>query len=151
MTDIVTFLTVRLAEDEQAARAADAVDPTPWRADAGDLGSTQERSGAGAGIVVAADEVALWDCEGSNTLCMTAPTARHIARYDPARILAEVAAKRAIVEWHAVRRTARDARDPEEKATVNICWCGYDQPCTTIRHLAAVNADHPDYDESWRP
>lgn len=28
---------------------------------------------------------------------------------------------------------------------------GADWPCRTIRLMAAVDADHPDYDERWRP
>jgi hypothetical protein len=29
-----------------------------------------------------------------------------------------------------------------------ICGNGY---CPTLRHLATMYADHPDYDEAWRP
>lgn len=69
----------------------------------------------------------------------------HIARYDPARVLADCAAKRAIVELH---------RPSDERNR----WCDYckgtdhaEYPCETSRILAAVYADHPAYDEAWRP
>ncbi|MFI1524950.1 DUF6221 family protein [Streptomyces griseus] len=70
---------------------------------------------------------------------------RHIARHDPARVLREVEAKRRILdevvpevekaeemiedEWH----TSTDAADD------------------LIRLLALPYADHPDYQDTWRP
>ncbi len=111
MSDIATFYEARLDEIEAAAKAAQAADPTPWHADAHDDGSTWQRNGHGAGLVVAADDVPLWDCEGSNMLCMTAVAARHVALHDPAYVLADVAAKRALVDQyrHAVRIHAEAA------------------------------------------
>lgn len=56
----------------------------------------------------------------------------HTARHDPSRVLADVAAKREILAWH---RAERDARTPRGKP-VQICRCGYDLPCATLRALA---------------
>jgi Family of unknown function (DUF6221) len=137
MTDLVAFLAARLDEDHVVAEAALAIDPAPWTADASDDGSTQQRSGAGAGLVIAADGIALWDCEGSNTLCMTAPSADHIARHDPARVLADIAAKRRIVETCADMMWKHEG-GPDVVADA------------VLRDLAAIYAEHPDYDESWR-
>lgn len=50
---------------------------------------------------------------------------------DPARVLAECEAKRVAVDWYL-----------NDDATVMEA---------TIRALAAVYADHPDYREEWRP
>ena len=50
----------------------------------------------------------------------------HIARHDPARVLREVTAKRAILD--AV---------------------GYDDREAVAGHLAAVYSDHPDYRKEW--
>jgi hypothetical protein len=75
--------------------------------------------------------------------------------WDPTRVLAECAAKRRIVERHA----------PEDYNTafvgsevIQVCTeCagggspGADWPCGTMRDLAAVYADHPDYRDEWRP
>lgn len=57
----------------------------------------------------------------------------HIARHDPARVLAECEAKRRILNL-----------------------CDFEPDCDAAvlkvaRVLAAVYADHPDYDEAWRP
>jgi hypothetical protein len=69
-----------------------------------------------------------------------------------ARVLREVAAKRAIVALHPPTNTYAPL-GPDCGA------CGYligelfstvDWPCPTLRHLAAVYADHPDYREEWR-
>lgn len=50
---------------------------------------------------------------------------------DSTRVLAECQAKRVAVDWYL-----------NDDATVMEA---------TIRALAAVNADHPDYREEWRP
>lgn len=160
MKDIVEFITARLNEREAAALAAHAVDPSPWRADVDDESGTAERS-AGFGLLVAADGVALWDCEGSRLLCMTAPTARHVALNDPAYVLADVAAKRAIVARHStgvVRGSCRNADHLYDWQHVNDCddeLYRYCERCPSdgcdLRDHATIDAAHPDYDESWRP
>ena len=66
--------------------------------------------------------------------------------YDPARVLAECAAKRAIVEVH----------EPFQSETRGeCCWIcgpgGAPWPCETLRALAKVYADHPDYLPEWTP
>ena len=61
---------------------------------------------------------------------------RHIARHDPARVLAECEAKRRIVELFP--DAAQDGDGWND--------AGY----SVLRDLAAVYADHPDYREEWR-
>lgn len=106
--DIAAFLTARFDEEHADAVAAQEADSAPWHADVTDGASTQARTGHGAGLVIAADDEALWDCEGSHMLCMTAATARHVARWNPAHVLADVAAKRAIVEDYVLTCRFRD-------------------------------------------
>jgi hypothetical protein len=65
--------------------------------------------------------------------------AAHIARHDPARVLAECAAKRAIAGLHKV---GADQCDEHNAMFESI-------PCPTIRALAAVYKDHPDYQQDW--
>jgi hypothetical protein len=65
---------------------------------------------------------------------------------DPARVLAECAAKRAIVEW-GVRVTDRAVQYPGDVAYVFAAGLVDRQ----TQYLAAVYADHPDYDETWKP
>lgn len=63
----------------------------------------------------------------------------------PARILAECAAKRAIIErQRAIWEQAMDVtlNDIEDDANEGLDFA--------IRALAAVYADHPDYREEWR-
>jgi hypothetical protein len=60
--------------------------------------------------------------------------AAHIVRWDPARVLADVQAKRAmlphlVVEGHPL---------------------GYCDRCMCLRLLASVWADHPEFDQSWK-
>jgi len=66
----------------------------------------------------------------------------------PARVLAECEAKRVIVEGAQETLAAEGYGFPADDT-------GYDEAHSlarfTLRALAAVHADHPDYDESWRP
>ncbi|MEU8690324.1 DUF6221 family protein [Streptomyces sp. NPDC048665] len=67
----------------------------------------------------------------------------HVARHDPARVLRELRAKRALVAEHRTGdggrcRTCREGGHPRA-------------PCTTLRLLALPFAGHPEYDDPWRP
>lgn len=86
---------------------------------------------------------------------------------DPARVLAECEAKRRIVSTHAVVTEdhtgawwalGNPGSEPVRTGCDNCRKAGVDGedylvngPCDTLRALAAVYADHPDYDEAWRP
>jgi hypothetical protein len=71
----------------------------------------------------------------------------HIARHDPARVLREVAAKRAILAGHS---TVTGWNWPDQSdGSVQMDYV--EALRRTLRHLAAVYSDHPDYDEAWRP
>ena len=59
-------------------------------------------------------------------------------------VLAEDAAKRAIVALHGpVGIDCRSCGTAYEH--------GVDYPCPTLRALAVPYANHPDYDQAWRP
>lgn len=66
----------------------------------------------------------------------------HIARHDPARVLAEVATQRIIVSnmcsLHEGAWQYDDARTAVEHLTL-----------TTVRRLAQLDADHADYEPEW--
>ena len=80
--------------------------------------------------------------------------------YHPARVLAECAAKRAIVEMHALMDGGDPDSFPYESEDGRTVWpgcviCDGDSTprrlgCDTVRHLAAPYADHPDYDPTWK-
>jgi hypothetical protein len=87
------------------------------------------------------------------------PAARHIADNDPARVLGEVAALRAVVDLHAPGREIMrcDANANFQDITAECRACRTPKfpapayPCATLRALAAMWADHSDYKESWKP
>jgi len=126
---IIEFLEARIAEDEEAARAA-AWQDCGWEA-RGD--SVCETLSFGADCIARCDE---------------SEEAAHIARHDPARVLAECAAKRRILAM-------ADGSADFQKAMPRP---GYAQPfhspsidilMMTARLLASVYADHPDYWQEW--
>lgn len=61
-----------------------------------------------------------------------------LRHFKPPRMLAEVEAKRRLMEGH---------NGPD----IGICQCNADCPCPTLRLLALPYADHPDYRTEWRP
>jgi hypothetical protein len=76
----------------------------------------------------------------------------HIALHDPARVLRDVAAHRAILSEHG-SMLERMSWDED----LLICHrCRYDQgldtfnwPCPTVRALVSIYADRPGYDPAW--
>ncbi len=160
---LVTFLRARLDEDEMTAMAAG--DSHPWVVWVQpDKGYPQRVTEYGTARLICETYTGPWD----NTGLKWPPTvANHIARHDPARVLADVQAKRAILDLHApVVSTAvavldgTGSRDVEPDTAEEIlsrevvclaCFGAPAAPCKTLQHLAAVYADHPDYDEKWRP
>lgn len=119
---LADFLLARIAEDEAVALSA-SEDGGEWR-------DTGFHIADNDGATVAASLSRVVDSE-------------HIARHDPARVLAECASKRRIVEYVQVVSLALDGRVSEGARCVIS-----DQ---VIQMLAAVYGDHPDYREEWRP
>jgi rubrerythrin len=99
-------------------------------------------------------------------------TNEHTAQAGDPRVLADIAAKRRIVARHEpelvqVLRTIVDGKWLDEKAweciyCAGLChsqtglYCADDgldapYPCPDIKDLASVYADHPDYQQEWRP
>jgi hypothetical protein len=132
VTDLVEFLLARIAEDEAIARtaaAAEAVegsDGMRWEA-----GSALRLRDAWSTIAIGTYES---DLDEAGV---------HMARWDPARVLAWCEAQRRIVELHpkSVHNYSNDT-----------CFgCGEDWPCPTLRLLALPYVDHPDYRQEWKP
>lgn len=125
MGDLAAFVLARLAEREEAARACDAqvwAVETEQRTALGKTSDSTWLSGPGFNVARSVDPAA-----------MDPADADHIARHDPARVLAEVAAKRAIVERYMHLAEHGDSGDAR--------W--------VLPLLAQPNADHPDYDPAW--
>jgi hypothetical protein len=82
--------------------------------------------------------------------CTRAWRGLHIARHHPARVLAEVEAKRDVVARYefACKEAAQPGISEEERET-RLQVAGALQ--SVVLCLAAPYADHPDYREEWRP
>jgi hypothetical protein len=116
MDDLVTWLRGQMDEDERLAREAASQSTTAW-------------------------EYGEYPAEADHI-----PVAEHIERWDPARVLAEVDAKRRIldlVEQDVMR--ALDTQDPE---FVDGYVTAQED---AVKLLALPYANWPGYDESWRP
>ncbi|BBB01102.1 hypothetical protein RVR_8357 [Actinacidiphila reveromycinica] len=128
MDDLLAFLRARLAEDEAVARAAMWDDgPSAVWTDRPPKDRYERHTVTDYcddGVVVVTPENA--DAVGVGP---------HIARHDPARILAEVEAKRQAVDRYAWLHEHGD--------TGGMAW--------VLRALAAPFADHRDYRPEWAP
>ncbi|MEU6507915.1 DUF6221 family protein [Streptomyces sp. NPDC046942] len=134
MTAIEAFLRARFEEEERVAR--DAIAGAP---------------GAVWGVMADEIEQVLISRHGATTHTPMVQFGAddpvklltHVARHDPDRVLRELAAKRTLTEEHTAQgdglcRTCRRGERPRS-------------PCATLRLLAVPFADHPGYDDSWRP
>ena len=147
--DITGFLLARIAEDEQVARSAAECEEEPhahWQA--------VIEEGAGSAVVEDCGCVVArrpWDA------VVPGDEAEHIARWDPARVLAECEAKRRIMEAHPMGPGADGSWNYTEVVGCLTCVsCGVDGeaiidagPCPTLRALAAPYAEHPDFRPEW--
>jgi|GEM_PF-1634836 len=149
MDDLVAFLRERLAEDEAVARAV--IEPPEWHTGPGDDPEWTDE-----------ELVCMWPPEfhtpyeeDKHWRGLTVPgpaLAAHIARQDPARVLAEVQAKRGMLDLHVLAE-----QDYGDGFVTELCMvCDPEEPepfypCRTLRHLAAVYADHPEYRPEWAP
>ena len=140
MSDLAAFLLARIAEDEAVAR--EALTEHRWEVS---LEETNDRENIFYAVTAGPTDDDVFADMGSHRMDST--RAQHIARHDPARVLAECAAKRRIVREHASTKV-----DGERFCA--ICAAGEVHemlyPCPTLRALAQPYADHPDFAEEWR-
>lgn len=146
---LAEFLLARIAEDEAAARAAS---PGPWTY--GDIESVAGGSLYDPDVMIAGVH---WDPEGEGPPVRRTRPAKeadanghHIARWDPARVLAECEAKRQIVEMFAEEYTETRDGLRRQRMTEPEFWRVLDME-RTLGFLALPYADHPDYRSEWRP
>jgi Family of unknown function (DUF6221) len=149
MDDLTAFLNARIDEDDAVARQAAQVAGPDWTwktevPEGGDYPTDYIKTPGGTPLL--------------DTMGGIEGDAPHVARHDPARVLREVAAKRAILAEHAPRAYDRYGRIG---IYCRACVTGHEPymdddtpdswPCATVRHLAAVWGDHPDYRPEWKP
>ena len=82
--------------------------------------------------------------EEDDVCCNDSGISRHIVNWDPARALAEVDAKRRLLDLHpyAGMLSAPESCEP---------CAAHPGPCATLRLLTLPYADRPGYREEWRP
>lgn len=144
MTGLVEFLTARLDEDERIARTAIA---GPWAvAPNGEVyapGFDREVQ-LSRGKFMTEHLYVTSDSEGLSASVLE-EEAVHIARHNPARVLAEVAAKRSLIG----EIESYEAKIEGEWGS-GLAGSGFGDWESALRFLAAPYADHPEFDESWR-
>lgn len=131
MKDLIAFLNARLDEKEQLARAAsDSAGTAEWTLDlyAFDCGEFSD----GIPGVIGSGEVMI-------------PPGRHIAHHNPGRVLREIKAKRALIEfWSQAFQRVEDFPHPDfDRVRSAGLW--------TLQVLARTDSNHPDYREDWKP
>lgn len=138
MDDLVTWLRAQLDKDERVARgdAVRATSPSPWR---------REYYAAFMHAVADADGRELF---GKGHLAETQDV-QHIVRWDPARVVAEVDAKRRILRLYENALNAHRAGSisqrnrTQDEAAVDVLG-------ETVRLLALPYADRHGWREEWR-
>lgn len=71
--------------------------------------------------------------------------------YDPRLELADIEAKRRIVELHHISDEDVYDADGIERPGKDCTECWDEFPCDTLRLLALPYAEHSDYREEWKP
>jgi len=109
---------------------------------------------------------ATWQSEHYSVFSyLWAEDGRHVARHNPARVLAECEAKRRIVESYLAERSRRDIYQSAESRAVEddgtdlmgqaqarrASAAGCRGLEIAVEALSLPYADHPDYDEEWKP
>lgn len=129
VSDLVTFLRERLAEEQDAAEGTQ---PGPWIAVPAPMpGEVEVRHQMPDGRPDVSAAVAT-----THGLRCAEQDADHIARYNPARILAEVAVKRALLKWCTYPDTGGgpDLSDHQDDV---------------LRMIGGAYDWHPEYRSEW--
>ncbi|MFJ8538141.1 DUF6221 family protein [Streptomyces sp. NPDC093591] len=133
MEDLAQWLRAQLDEDERIARAVEdrsAPWDGQWMAD----GDSAVRTVNGHVLFYRHDSGPL-----------KPGLTDHVAEWDPARVLRDIAAKRRIVQHLAEAiEASENYKGPDYYEGVAACEL-------TLKLLASVYADSPGYQESWRP
>jgi hypothetical protein len=139
--DPVTWLRAQLDEDERLAQEAADGDGGTWY-----MGERWN--------VFRDEDVAPEGCGDVHRLVVygnVRSQSEHIARHDPARVLAEVAAKRAILDLHDPNDTTGKRRWCVGCIEPDLPGLMVRMPCQHARLLAAPYADRPGYRNEWAP
>lgn len=174
MADIVAFIEARLAEDELWALEASRRDESApvaggahwqWETNHDQVLTIDPLTTTYIGDHAEGEYVSLRSVEEFPTSVGSLPqfaisvahevpvcVGGHIARHDPARVLAEIAAKRAIVADYQIVRAnnaIEKANDGDEVRAAARDLIAKSLRMV-LRRLASVWSAHPDYDPAWR-
>jgi Family of unknown function (DUF6221) len=114
---LIAFLRVRADEDEAVAKAA------------ADSGGNE-----------------MWFTKEAASAWFDTQVAAHVIRFDPSRVLREVAARRKIINAYESAATADRYSLSLDAAPIDHYQSGLE---VAVRALAAVDAAHPDYKPAW--
>lgn len=123
--ELLDFLRDRLQDDEDYAHNA--------YADHNDAGPNWYEQWSGALNIGEKEDLVLTN---------DSAVSRFMARHDPARILREVEAKRALLDDYE--------RFVAERRRMMNGWDSYPEVSPVLTAFAAVYADHPQYRDEWR-
>lgn len=139
--NLAEFFAARLDDDEQAALRWPEDEHT-WQ----QVGHRHLTYDNGAGENVAAIDVTNAPCLWWERIYVKRDInnlAEHLVRHDPATVLADIAAKRAIIELYNTAKAAAEAStDTVLAGAAKLNLRAYEK---ALRALAAVYAKHPDY------
>lgn len=141
---ITEFLTARYDEDEALAREL----LRDLEAQIAESGFQADERGPFTPTRQLAAE--MWAQYGGQTRWRNFARGRTIARFaDPAHVLADIAAKRAILALHTCQCPDPDCRDCGECSGAHHAD-PTPAPCGTVKVLAQPHAEHPDFDPAWK-
>lgn len=161
---LAEFLCARLDEAERLALDAKfwvmdgypeypMMHPTPWS-----LRNEGEAESKGCAMIVDAGGNDFWEDEGASSFHMSLPVARHVVAHDPARVLADIESKRAILHLHRQTECV-NCEDKGRKPGTSCATCHhdgdtggltyYDGTCGTVRAMAQAFKGRAGWDASW--
>lgn len=136
--DLPAFLLARLAEDEAVARAIGNEEPLAWSAVRADS------------LVIDAENPKRWIARAEDR-GHGDDLAAHIARHDPARVLADVESKRRVVEDYLDAQHTIGGLEEEGDYEAALGHVDEARVLLAVLHrLAQPYASHESFDPSWR-
>ncbi len=161
---ILEFLLARIAEDEELARAAVGGASPQWlndhtggvyavRGSLDDPDRCQDHPNTPGEPNECDDLPVGGGYDVTDDPALELARGQHQARHDPARVLAECAAKRQVLSLLdiAEQHSDRVRRNASEYRFVSQAEVPCDVLLCVVQRLALPHADHPDYDPGWRP
>jgi hypothetical protein len=128
------FLEARIAEDEDYAQNIIDCEYDTYKAEWGYLSSAKVDIGSPTDYIDAAND---------------STVAKFIERFDPARILAECAAKRAVIDAASDEITYIPTGRSLWNNDPSLGYIEKSEGRVILEALAAPYSSHPDYDQSW--